>query len=77
MNSFRFSVVVEQNSGGFCAFCPELDDCYVEDETYDGAIEKIREQIMNCLEDKLENGEDIPQSESFCSTTFAIQYSLN
>jgi predicted RNase H-like HicB family nuclease len=72
MKSYRFSVVVEKDQDGLFAFCPELQGCYAQGETYDEALENIRDAIRLHVEDRLEAGEDIPQPESISLTTLDV-----
>ena len=77
METYRFSVVIEQNDLGFQASCPEFDDCSVQCDTYDEAIERIKETIMVRLEEKLQAGEEVPQINAPYPMSLTINYSLN
>ena len=46
------------------AFCPELQGCYTQVDTYEEVLENIKDAIRLHIEDKIESGEDIPQSDS-------------
>ncbi len=35
MGVYRFSVVVEKDVDGYFAFCPELQGCYAQGDTYE------------------------------------------
>ncbi len=77
METYRFSVIVEQNDLGFQAHCPEFEGCSVQGDTYDEAIERIKETIMVRLEEKLQAGEDVPQINAPYPMSLTIKYSLN
>lgn len=77
MESYRFSIVVEENSSGFRAHCPELEGCWVQCGTYEEAVENIKKNILRMLEEKLRAGEEIPQPFTPCTLDLEIQYSLN
>ena len=64
MQNYRFSVVVEKDQDGYFAFCSELQGCYTQGETYEEALENIKDAIRLHVEDRLEAGEEIPQPES-------------
>jgi len=68
MRSYRFSVVIERDKDGYFAFCPELQGCYSQGDTYEEALENIRDAVHLHLEDRLESGEEVPQSESVSLT---------
>jgi predicted RNase H-like HicB family nuclease len=77
METYRFSVVVEQNERGYHAHCPEFDGCSGHGDTYEKAIEDVKVNIVARLEEKLRTGEEIPQPFTPCTVAWAIKYSLN
>lgn len=72
MSVYKFSVIVERDSNGYFAFCPELQGCYMQGDTYEEVMENIRDAIRLHLEDRIENGEDIPQAESVSLTLMEV-----
>ena len=72
MKIYRFSVVVERDEDGYFAFCPELQGCYTQGETYEDALENIKDAIRLHVEDRLEAGETIPQPESVSLTSLEV-----
>lgn len=68
MNSYKFSVVVEKDGEGYFAFCPELQGCYTQGDTYEEVLENIKDAIRLHIEDRIESGEEIPQAESITLT---------
>jgi len=72
MRSYRFSVVIERDKDGYFAFCPELQGCYSQGDTYEEALENIRDAVHLHLEDRLESGEEIPQPESVSLTLLEL-----
>jgi len=65
-------VVIERDKDGYFAFCPELQGCYSQGDTYEEALENIRDAIHLHLEDRLESGEEIPQPESVSLTSLEL-----
>ena len=61
MKIYRFSVVAEKNKEGYFVFCPELQGCYTQGDTYEESLENIKDAIRLHVEDRLESGEEIPQ----------------
>jgi len=53
-------VVKPNNDGGFFVECPSLQGCYTSGETFDEAINNIREAIRAHIEDRVADGEPIP-----------------
>jgi predicted RNase H-like HicB family nuclease len=72
MSIYRFSVVIEKDKEGYFAFCPELQGCYTQGDTYEEALENIKDAIHLHVKDRLEDGEEIPQSESVSLTSMEV-----
>ena len=72
MAVYKFSVVVEKDIDGYFAFCPELQGCYTQGETYEEALENIKDAIRLHIEDINESGEEIPQADSVSLTMMEI-----
>jgi len=72
MKNYRFTVVIERDEDGYFAFCPELQGCYTKGDTYEEAVENIRDAICLHIIDRLENGEEIPQSDSISLTSLDV-----
>jgi predicted RNase H-like HicB family nuclease len=72
MNTYKFSVVVEKDRDGYFASCPELQGCYTQGDSYEEAMENIRDAIKLHVEDRIENGEEIQQSESVSLTLMEV-----
>ncbi len=69
---FPFSVVIEKDRDRYFAFSPELQGCYVQGDTYEEALENIRDAIRLHIEDRLESGEEISQPESISLTSLEV-----
>jgi len=72
MKNYRFSVVIERDEEAYFAFCPELQGCYTQGETYEEVLENVRDAIRLHVEDRLEMGEEIPQDESVSLTSLEV-----
>ena len=72
LKTYRFSVVVEKDKDGFYAFCPELQGCYTQGETYEEVIKNIRDAIQLHVEDRSASGEEIPQIQNVSLTTMEL-----
>lgn len=68
MNAYKFSVVVEKDIDGYFAFCPELQGCYTQGDTYEEVLENIKDAIRLHIEDRIQGGEEIPQADSVSLT---------
>ena len=62
MPKYQFSVVIEQDEDGvYISSCPALQGCHSFGETYEEAIENVKDAIQVYLEAKLVLGETIPR----------------
>ena len=51
MNTYRFSIIIEQDEHGYFVRCPELQGCYSQGDTYEEAMRNIKDAIALCRED--------------------------
>lgn len=72
MSAYKFSVVIERDIDGYFAFCPELQGCYTQGNTYEEVLANIKDAIRLHIEDRLEGGEEIPQAESVSLTMMEV-----
>ncbi len=74
MKKYRFSITIEKDKDGYFAFCPELQGCYAQGDTYEEVLENIKDVVHLHIEDRAENEEIVPQFESISLTTleFAV-----
>jgi len=74
VSTYRFTAVIEKDEDGYFAFCPELQGCYTQGDTYEEALENIRDAIRLHVEDRLANGEEVtvPEVISFTPVEVSI-----
>ena len=72
MNRYHFSAVIEKDCDGYFAFCPELQGCYTQGETYEEVLENIKDAIKLYIEDMIQDGENIMQSEAVSLTSLEV-----
>lgn len=72
MDKYKFSVIVERDRDGYFAFYPELQGCYTQGDSYEEVFENIKDAIRLHVDDRIENDEDIPQSESVSLTLMEV-----
>lgn len=74
MKRYRLSVIVEKDKDGYFAFAPDLQGCYSQGESYEEAIENIRDAIRLNIQAVLESGDSInvPDSVSLTSLEIAV-----
>ncbi|MCD5406831.1 MAG: type II toxin-antitoxin system HicB family antitoxin [Desulfotomaculum sp.] len=59
MKNQMFSVIIEKDATGYLAFCPELQGCSTQAETYEEVIDDITEAIRQHVEGVTVYNEDI------------------
>ncbi|MDG6245041.1 MAG: type II toxin-antitoxin system HicB family antitoxin [Methanolobus sp.] len=65
MKKYTFPVVIEKDQDGYFAMCPALDGCYSQGDTYEEALENIKDAIVLMLEDMQMSDETAPDINSF------------
>jgi predicted RNase H-like HicB family nuclease len=61
MSTYKFTVVIEQDEDDvYIASCPALQGCYSQGETYEEALDNIKDAIRLHIEARQSVGEPIP-----------------
>ncbi|HTQ60982.1 MAG TPA: type II toxin-antitoxin system HicB family antitoxin [Candidatus Solibacter sp.] len=68
MKNIVLPVVIEGDTDGYFASCPALQGCYSQGETYEEAIENIKDAVRLHIENRIAEGEEIPQVSVSLST---------
>jgi predicted RNase H-like HicB family nuclease len=61
MKKVTLPIVIEADTDGYFVPCPALQGCYSQGDTYEVAVEDIKDAIRLHIEDRLADGEEIPQ----------------
>jgi len=59
MKTYHFAVVIEKDEDGYYAWCPQLQGCYTDGDTYEEALDNLRDAIHLHIEDRVAAGETI------------------
>jgi predicted RNase H-like HicB family nuclease len=65
-------IVIEQDADGYYVSCPALQGCYSQGDTYEEAIENIKDAIRLHVEDRVANGEEVPEKVSVSLSTVEV-----
>ena len=57
MKQFNLPIIIEQDKDGYFVSCPQLSGCYSQGESYEEAVENIKDAITLHLQDKIEDKE--------------------
>ena len=72
MTTYQIAVVIEKDPAGYFGFCPGLQGCYTQGETYEEVLANLRDAMRLHVEERLEAGEAIPQPESVALTSLDV-----
>ncbi len=72
MKHYHFSIIIEKDKNGFFVSCPELQGCYSQGDTYEEAIENVKDAIKLHLEDRFVDKEELPEAKSVSLSTVDI-----
>ena len=61
MKHLTLPIIIEADSDGYFVSCPGLQGCYSQGETYEEAVENIKDAIRLHIEDRLVGGEEVPE----------------
>lgn len=68
MKNITLPIVVEGDADGYFVSCPALQGCYSQGDTYEEAVENIKDAVRLHLEDRIADGEEIPEVSVSLST---------
>ena len=72
MQKYQFSVLIEHDEDGYYAYCPRLQGCYTQGDTYEEVLANIEDAIRLHLEDRIADGEPVPAVEGITLTTLEV-----
>ena len=72
MTHLTLPVVIEGDQDGYFVSCPALQGCYSQGETYEQAVENIKDTIQLHIQDRLAAGEEIPEPVSVSLSTVEV-----
>lgn len=72
MDSLTFPIVIEADADGYYVYCPSLQGCYSQGNTYEEAVANITDAIRLHLEDRVADGEEIPDRVSVSLSTVEV-----
>jgi predicted RNase H-like HicB family nuclease len=72
VRNLTLPIIVEADSDGYFVSCPALQGCYSQGNTYEEAVENIKDAIRLHIEDRLANGEEVPENLSVSLSTVEV-----
>lgn len=71
---YLFTIIIEKNADGYYAYCPQLQGCYSQGETYEEAMENIKDAIHLHMEDRKSQRESWKETESINVTSLELSF---
>jgi len=72
VKNLTLPIVIEADSDGYFVSCPALQGCYSQGDTYEEAVENIKDAIRLHIEDRLASGEEVPEKVSVSLSTVEV-----
>jgi predicted RNase H-like HicB family nuclease len=64
MSEYNYTIILEKEEGkGYHVFCPALPGCHTQGDTYDEALENIKDAIKLYIESLRDHREPIPEED--------------
>lgn len=54
MKKHHFTIVVEKDEHGYMAYCPQLQGCHVQGETYEEVLINMEDALRLHVQDRME-----------------------
>ena len=70
--SYKVSIIIEKDEFGYYAFCPELEGCQTQGDSYEEVISNIKEAIELYLETLTKTERNIYLSKEILTTTLEV-----
>jgi predicted RNase H-like HicB family nuclease len=72
MNKFTLPVIVEKDEEGYFAFCPSLQGCFTQADSYEEILENIKDAISLHIEDRIASGDELPKTGQISLTSVEV-----
>lgn len=72
-SNFLLAIVIEKDSDGYFAYCPALQGCYTQGDSYEETLENIEDAIRLHIQDRLANNESIPSNKIISLATVEVR----
>lgn len=71
--SYKVSIVIEKDGYGYYAYCPELEGCQSQGDTFEEVMANIKEAIELYIETLPEEERKATLSQEILTTTLEVQ----
>jgi len=71
--TYKANVIIEKDENGYYAFCPDLEGCQTQGDTFEEVMANIQEAIELYLETLTDEERLIPFSRQLFTTTLELK----
>ena len=71
--SYKINVVIEKDEHGYYAYCPELEGCQTQGETFEETLKNIKEAVELYLETLSEDEIKASLSKEIVTTSLEVK----
>jgi len=71
--SYKVSIIIEKDASGYYAFCPELEGCHSQGDSYEEALKNIKEALELYLETLTAEEKKACLSKEILTTTLEVE----
>jgi predicted RNase H-like HicB family nuclease len=72
LRQLTLPITVEADADGCFVSCPVLQGCYSQGDTYEEAVQNIKDAIRLHIDDRIADGEEIPEHVSVGLSTVEV-----
>lgn len=69
-----FTIIIEKDTDGYTAYCPQLQGCYAQGESYEEVLKNIEDAIRLHIEDRKAENEDWKEPETINVTSLELAF---
>ena len=70
--NYKFTIIVEKDEDGFFAYAPELEGCHTQGDTFEEAMENMKEAVEAYLESLPESRRPRLRNRHILSTSLEV-----
>jgi len=72
--SKKLNIIFEKDEDGYFVYCPELEGCHSQGDTFEEAMENIKEAIELYLETLSENERNSLRTKEIITTSYEVSF---
>ena len=69
MSKYRLACIIEKDNDGYIAYCPQLQGCYAQGDSYEEAVKNLQDAMKLHIDDRIAQNEPVPSADLINLTT--------